>query len=109
MTDITTHAARLIIKAAIRYATESPAAGTVAPQRAKLATARLNAFAEVAADIDDLAMTPFAFAQAIRGGLSAHPFTPPGGMSREAAEEHRLTWGRAIVADVLARLGRSEA
>lgn len=93
MIDVT--ARRLILKAGRRYHDEWPATK---------ADHRLNAFAEVAADVLQIAMAPFAFEMAIRKALAAHPISTDRTVGLDVSQARRRAWEDAFVSDVLERL-----
>jgi hypothetical protein len=99
-----TPTARLIVKAALAYQQVDTSTRTKEAE----ARARQDAYGQVAADVLDIAMTPQAFALVIGEAVrdNPHPYTQA--VSRGRAVELRETWQRAIVADVLDRLGNPD-
>lgn len=98
LADVEPLAAGLILKAGRRYAADSISRGRAARD------ARLNGFAQVAADLLHLCATPFAFEQAIREALAALP--PPGVScsSPATAAVERQGWEAAFVLHVASTL-----
>jgi hypothetical protein len=100
--DEATQAARLIVIAALDYRRSDPAARTKAGAEAR---ARQAAYGRAAADVLDIAMTSQAFTLVITETVRDNPHPHTQGVSSGRAAELRRTWQRAIVADVLDRLG----
>lgn len=92
---------RLILTAALRYDAEMTAAKR--PKEMGLASARLNAFGQVAADVFGMAMTPFAFEEAIRQTLRAMPHPNPHATKNYQAV--RAVWTTEFVKAVQNLLG----
>lgn len=90
----------LILKAAKRWTRD------VQDTRYKglVANTRLNAFAEVAADILGIAMTPFEFEQALKHALSEYPMPNVATNARAQAELKRSDWAILFLTAVYARL-----
>ena len=99
--DTTEVASKLIVKAARRWHEDSKA-GTRTGNA--VADTRLLAFAEVAADVLDIAMTPAHFIYKLKEALAERPvpFTTYG--RADQAELERSRWAAEFAADVLHRL-----
>lgn len=86
----------LIIKAARRYLQDTE------DRRYKhlVRDTRFDAFAEVAADVLGVCMTPTAFKFAIKDAVEANPHPHMATVSRDKAVEARREWAAKIVAAV---------
>jgi hypothetical protein len=99
-----TPVARLIVKAALAIVHDDRGSRTADAR----ATGRLRAFGEVAADVLDIAGTPDRFVLAITEAVRANPHPYTLTAARERAVTVREAWQRALVADVLDRLGNND-
>lgn len=90
----------LILKAARRYVEDS----RDTRYKNLIATVRLNAFAEVAADVLRISMTPFEFEQALKVALRDHPMPNVATNGRAQAELKRSEWATKFLAAVYQQL-----
>lgn len=92
----------LILKAAYRWGNEDGAA--TGPKAKAIAKGRLNAFAEVAADVLHICIAPAAFELAIIEALREHPLPRIYTVTRDEAQATRDAWEAEILAHVFNNL-----